>query len=311
MKKMFLLNFSFMGAGYSMSSISASRSGSPDHPPDQAKTGLGDLPESCISYILAYLDPPEICKLAQVNRVFRSASSADFVWQSKLPSNYKCLLEKSLLALDEHNSNRTPKKDLYSRLCRPNLFDNGTKEIWLDKSCGSHPQVCVSISSKALRITGIDDRRYWSNIPTEESRFNRVAYLKHIWWLEALGELEFEFPPGSYSLYFRLQLGKTCSGRFGRRVCSTDLVHGWDNKPVRFHLSTSDGQRGLSEYYLHERCSWVHYHVGDFVSHSPKPMKIKFSMIQIDCTHTKGGLCLDSVLICPTKLREKLMKCSL
>ncbi|KAL6127099.1 hypothetical protein ACLB2K_075142 [Fragaria x ananassa] len=106
---------------------------------------------------------------------------------------------------------------------------------------------------------------------------------------------QFEFPPGSYSLYFRLQLGKTCSGRFGRRVCSTDQVHGWDNKPVRFYLSTSDGQRGLSEYYLHERCSWVHYHVGDFVSHSPKPMKIKFSMIQIDCTHTKGGLCLDSV----------------
>lgn len=142
-------------------------------------------------------------------------------------------------------------------------------------------------------------------------RFNRVAYLKQIWWLEALGELEFEFPPGSYSLYFRLQLGKTCSGRFGRRVCSTDQVHGWDNKPVRFHLSTSDGQRGLSEYYLHERCSWVHYHVGDFVSQCPKRMKIKFSMIQIDCTHTKGGLCLDSVLICPTKLREKLMKCSL
>ncbi|PRQ60040.1 putative phloem protein [Rosa chinensis] len=292
-----------MGAGSSMSSKDTSRSGSPDHPPDQTKPGLRDLPESCISYILLYLDPPEICKLAQVNRVFRAASSTDFVWQSKLPSNYKFLVEKSLI-LGAHNSNRIPKKDIYARLCLPNRFDNGTKEVWLDKSCGSHPQVCLSISSKALRITGIDDRRYWSNIPTEESRFNRVAYLKQIWWLEAQGELEFEFPPGNYSLYFRLQLGRTCPGRFGRRVCNTDQVHGWDIKPVRFHLSTSDGQHALSECYLHERCSWVHYHVGDFVSNSPKPMKIKFSVTQIDCTHTKGGLCLDSVLICPTKFRK-------
>lgn len=28
----------------------------------------------------------------------------------------------------------------------------------------------MSISSKALMITGIDDRRYWNYIPTEESR---------------------------------------------------------------------------------------------------------------------------------------------
>lgn len=41
------------------------------------------------------------------------------------------------------------------------------QEIWLDKSTGG---VCVSIASKALRITGIDDRRYWNHIPTEESR---------------------------------------------------------------------------------------------------------------------------------------------
>lgn len=142
-------------------------------------------------------------------------------------------------------------------------------------------------------------------------RFRRVAYLQQIWWLEALGELEFEFPPGSYSLYFRLQLGKTCSGRFGRRVCNTDQVHGWNVKPVRFQLSTSDGQHAFSDCYLHERGNWVHYHVGDFVVNNPNPMKIKFSMIQIDCTHTKGGLCLDSVLLYPSKFGEKLMKCSL
>jgi hypothetical protein len=29
----------------------------------------------------------------------------------------------------------------------------------------------MSISSKAMTITGIDDRRYWSHLATEESRY--------------------------------------------------------------------------------------------------------------------------------------------
>ncbi|XP_008234283.1 PREDICTED: F-box protein PP2-A13 [Prunus mume] len=287
-----------MGTGFSffLRETSTGLLGSSSPP---AKPGLGDLPESCISSIFMYLDPPEICKLAQMNRPFRAASLADFVWESKLPSNYKFLVDK---VLDHEN---LPKKEIYARLCQPNRFDGSTKEVWLDKSCG---QVFLSISSKALRITGIDDRRYWSHIPTEETRFHTVAYLQQIWWVEALGELEFEFSPGSYSLYFRLQLGKTCPKRFGRRVCNVDQVHGWHIKPVRFQLSTSDGQHALSECYLHQQGSWVHYHVGDFVViDNHKPMKIKFSMVQIDCTHTKGGLSLDSVLIYPSKFREMLI----
>jgi hypothetical protein len=43
------------------------------------------------------------------------------------------------------------------------------KELWLDKSTGG---VCLSISSKGLRITGIDDRRYWNHVSTEESRWD-------------------------------------------------------------------------------------------------------------------------------------------
>ncbi|PON50844.1 Phloem protein [Parasponia andersonii] len=271
-------------------------------PSKTTKLGLGDLPENCISCIIKYLDPPEICKLALLNRAFHGASLADFVWESKLPSNYKFLIEK---VLQYGPPNYMPKKEIYSKLCQPNRFDGGTKEFWLDKTLG---KVCLSISAKAMRITGIDDRRYWNYIPTEESRFQIVAYLQQIWWFEVLGELELEFPIGSYSMYFRLQLGKT-SIRFGRRVCNLDQVHGWDLKPARFHLSTSNGQKASSECYLNEAGKWIHYHVGDFVVENPNtPLKIKFSMVQIDCTHTKGGLCLDSVLIYPTELGKKLLK---
>ncbi|THG11066.1 hypothetical protein TEA_023397 [Camellia sinensis var. sinensis] len=130
-------------------------------------------------------------------------------------------------------------------------------------------------------------------------RFHTIAYLQQIWWLEVDGNLEFEFPSGTYSLYFRLQLGRPTK-RLSRRVCNLDKIHGWDIKPVRFQFSMSNGQHAMSQCYLNEPGKWVNYHVGDFVVEKPNiATKIKFSMTQIDCTHTKGGLCVDSVLILP------------
>lgn len=114
--------------------------------------------------------------------------------------------------------------------------------------------------------------------------------------------MDFQFRSGTYSLYFRLQLGKP-TRRHGRRVCDLDQIHGWDIKPVQFQFSTSNGHHAMTRCYLNDPGKWVHYHVGDFPVDSPETtMKIKFSMTQIDCTHTKGGLCLDSVLILPKEL---------
>ncbi|KAF3788010.1 F-box protein PP2-A13 [Nymphaea thermarum] len=275
------------------------------------RPGLGDVPENCVAAVLMYMSPPEICQLARLNRTFRGAASADFVWESKLPANYGYLLKK---LFRKDLGNRT-KKEIYALLSRPNSFDGGTKEVWLEKTTGA---VCLSISSRAMSITGIDDRRYWNYIPTDESRFREVAYLQQIWWFEVDGELEFQFPAGTYSLYFRIQLGRA-SKRFGWRYCNFDHVHGWDLKPVKFEFSTSDGQCGQTQRCLEDpdkdgksvdastiRGNWTDYHVGDFIVHdSNTPTKIKYSMMQIDCTHTKGGLCLDSVLIIPAAVGRR------
>ncbi|KAA3462200.1 F-box protein PP2-A13-like [Gossypium australe] len=267
---------------------------------------LDDIPESCAALILARLNPPEICNLARLNRSFRSASLADFIWESKLPSNYKLIVEKVFVEEDRDLMN-LKKKDVYARLTKPIPFDGGTKEIWLDKNTGG---VCLSMSSKALTITGIDDRRYWNHISTEESRYRTVAYLQQTWWFEVDGELEFQFPAGTYSLFFRLHLGKS-SKRLGRRVCNTEHVHGWDIKPVQFQLTTSDGQHVISRCYLDSPGSWVLYHVGDFIVENSNALtNIKFSSTQIDCTHTKGGLCVDAAFIYPSSVRKEVKLCS-
>ncbi|TYJ36376.1 hypothetical protein E1A91_A05G303300v1, partial [Gossypium mustelinum] len=224
-------------------------------------TLFGRLTGSCVASIIQHLDPPEICKLAKLNRAFSAASWADFVWESKLPPNYHILVHKILGFVPQNLG----KRDIYRRLCRPNTFDGGAKKVWLHKSTGG---VCMSISSKGLQITGIDDRRYWNHIPTNESRFHSIAYLRQIWWFEVNGEVEFPFPVGTYSVFFRLQLGRASRG-FGRGICDPKQVHGWDIKPVRFQLWTSGDKHSTCECSLNEAGKWFHYHVGDFNVENP------------------------------------------
>lgn len=88
-----------------------------------SKPRLGDIPESCVALVLMYLDPTDICQLATLNRAFHGASTADFVWESKLPSNYRFLIEK----LFDESEVKLGKKNIYGKLCRSITFDDGTK----------------------------------------------------------------------------------------------------------------------------------------------------------------------------------------
>ncbi|GAB2274008.1 hypothetical protein Dimus_008778 [Dionaea muscipula] len=275
--------------------------------------GLGELPESCVAMVLMHLEPKDICRFAKLNRAFFGASSADFVWELKLPGNYQRVIEKVFGDGDGDGDGEfsnvmdSCKKDVYALLCRCNSFDEGTKKVWLDVDTGG---ICLAVSAKGLTITGIDDRRYWKHIPSEESRFSTVAYLQQIWWFEVNGEVEFPFPAGNYSVFFRLQLGRAFKW-FGRRQCNTEHIHGWDIKPVHFQLSTSDGQKAVSQCFIKEPPGkWINYHVGDFVveNSNKKTTRLKFSMTQIDCTHTKGGLCVDSVVIYPNTYKDRLKR---
>lgn len=139
-------------------------------------------------------------------------------------------------------------------------------------------------------------------------RFHTVAYLQQTWWFEVDGQLEFPFSAGTYSVFFRVMLGRPTK-RLGHWVSNPEHVHGWDIKPVQFRLTTSDGLHSISQCHLESnRGTWANYHAGDFLveSRPDSSTKIKFSMNQIDCTHTKGGLCLDSVLVCPSSIGKSI-----
>ncbi|KAE9459571.1 hypothetical protein C3L33_08583, partial [Rhododendron williamsianum] len=159
-----------MGSGFSFHSRTN---------PPSPELSLGDLPEGCVASVLAYLDPPEISRLSVLNRAFRGASSADFVWESKLPPNYDSIIRRVLMIFFHRICVRKScTRGFVARIpsmVAQSFVDTGyLQKAWLDKSTGG---VCLSISSRGLAITGIDDRRYWNHIPTEESRLVGFAQL--------------------------------------------------------------------------------------------------------------------------------------
>ena len=82
---------------------------------------LGELPESVVGSILVHLNPQDICRLAAVNKAFYGASSADFIWDKKLPQNYnKCLVS-------DDGGHVLSKKDVYAKLCGFDSVDGDTK----------------------------------------------------------------------------------------------------------------------------------------------------------------------------------------
>jgi len=113
-----------MGAGASTTATENDEVGTFSLSSSQTTTTLDDVPENCISSLMMRFDPQEICSLARVNKAFHRASSADFVWESKLPSSYKFLLSK---VLGQHDLSSMTRKQIYAKLCRHNFFDAGTK----------------------------------------------------------------------------------------------------------------------------------------------------------------------------------------
>jgi hypothetical protein len=98
---------------------------------EEGHSGLGDMPELCAAEVLLRLGAPDICRLAGLNRAFRSAGAADFVWEAKLPENYGYLMgfvdgeeeEKG----DQAQRSAMGKKDVYARLAKAVQFDDGKR----------------------------------------------------------------------------------------------------------------------------------------------------------------------------------------
>ncbi|BBH03308.1 phloem protein 2-A12 [Prunus dulcis] len=137
--------------------------------PLQSKPSLGDLPESCAALILVIWTHRRFANWrSSIGLFVELLGLTSFGNRNCLPI-IKLLLEKCSVMVW-----KIWVKEMFIRGFVSLILSMMT--VWLDKSTGS---VCLSISSKGLAITGIDDRRYWNHIQTEESSFNDISVLMH------------------------------------------------------------------------------------------------------------------------------------
>lgn len=286
--------------------------------------GLGDLPESCVSLILILNTPRDVCRLSTVSQTFRLAGNSDSVWEKMLPIQYRHLLERLDSPLEFSS-----KRELYFSLCHPNLIDGRTKMFWIERATG---KLCFILSPRDLHITWGDDNRYWHWISRDDSSFKEIAELVTVCWLEVRGQFDLKLlsPGSTYAISFRLKLNESRRGitrNFGHRamVPPWPRPYGWNHKPVKFSVTTPDGDHQIYARYLsdldkpvenneyqmtpfrHVEDGWIEFDAGRFVveEEGDNPGKIEFCMREWEGGNWKGGLLLDGIKIQPTSLFQE------
>ncbi|KAL3820410.1 hypothetical protein ACJIZ3_006315 [Penstemon smallii] len=151
--------------------------------------------------ILSFTSPKEACRAAAVSPAFNSAANSDTMWERFLPSDYKNIIGRSVSPVTY-----STKKELYFMLCKsPLLLDGGKLSFRLSKPDG---RKCYMLCARALHIS-------WGDTP----RFDEVAHLLSVWWLEISGLMQLRMlsPQTTYAAYLVFKLeeshGLDCSAK--------------------------------------------------------------------------------------------------
>ncbi|XP_004138901.1 F-box protein PP2-B10 [Cucumis sativus] len=299
------------------------------------------LPEGCVSHILSFTSPQDVCRSASVSSTFRSAADSDALWDRFLPPDYADEISHALSHLFPPFSS---KKQLYLHLCRfPVLIHGGAKSFSLDKKTGKK---CYMISPRQLSIVWGDVPRYWRWSSTPEARFGEVAELVSVCWLEIRGKIETEmlspgtlysahlvFKPTTSSYGFQQQpvevgVGLTGTEPVKRTVYLDDVSRDWRQRhPIvhrGFGLFNLGGRRSMigtqvgtppeitrndapavdcGRHIPKEREDrWLEVQLGEFF-HDGDNGELEISVLEVKGGHWKGGLLIQGIEIRPKGLK--------
>eukprot|EP00253_Pinus_taeda_P009255 PITA_09255 len=292
--------------------------------------GLGNLPESCMSIILGLTTPRDVCRFSAVSNTFRLAGYSDSVWEKMLPIQYRHLLSRLDSPLQFSS-----KKELYFTLCHPQLIDCSKKKFWIERATG---KLCFIMSPRELHITRGNEVGNCLCKSRDDSSFKEAVELNDVCWFEVRGLFDCKVLSlgTEYTISFRLKLneGRYAIGLpYGFRVefpnstpnLTRPLAYGWYNKPVKFSVTTADGDYQIYALFLsdidkpvaddgyqmatsrHVEEGWMEIDAGRFFvdEEGDNPGKIDFCMGDWEGRIWKGGLLLDGVKIQPTSSCKK------
>ncbi|POO02993.1 Phloem protein [Trema orientale] len=287
-----------------------------------AKTvDLDQLPEGCIEDIISLTTPRDACRLCLVSPFFRSVAQSDAVWERLLPPDCLSILSRSV---DPPPLPLPSKKDLYFSLCdQPVLIDQGRKSFSLDKESGKK---CFMISARELSIVWGDTPMYWSWIPFPESRFEDVAELIDVCWLEIRGKIDVSLlsPSTLYTAIlvfksteeaygFSIQAGKGAVGLAEGEKLTRKIVldvkrrQGQSrrrNRRQRRNRNLVESQRGRDDELYYPRVrgdGWMETELGEFFCDGGQEGELEMSIMDLS-SHWKSGLIVQGIEIRPKRV---------
>ncbi|XVF30375.1 hypothetical protein REPUB_Repub16aG0052000 [Reevesia pubescens] len=281
---------------------------------------LSALPEDCIAAILSLTSPRDACRLSLVSTKSKSAAESDAVWESFLPSHYQTLIPSSLCF--------SSKKQLYLSLCQnPVLIDGGRKSFSLERESGKK---CYMLSARDLFIVWSDTPTYWRWVSIPESRFEEVAELINVCWVEIRGKitismlspmthykayLVFMAPTGAHGFDFQpVEVSVGLVGTEGsKRTAYLDAERGRRQRyqfvPRRIGLFNRSRFLGLQpsvpttasddQYPKAREDGWLEIELGEFFNEGCIDGELEMSVLEVKAGHWKGGLVIQGIEIRP------------
>ncbi|KAI4310906.1 hypothetical protein MLD38_035850 [Melastoma candidum] len=204
------------------------------------ESGFLALPDALVESVVSLTTPLDACRLASVSSAFRSAADSDAVWSRFLPGDYPSIVRR---AVDPSFVSRGSVKELYLSLCNGHvLIDDGALSFWLDGRTGAK---CYMISARALSIVWADTPRYWKWISVPDSRFQEVAELISVCWLEIRGKIDLGMlsPGTNYAAYLVFKSGGLSFGFENQEVEVAFGVEGGEYKERTVYLDPDRWRR--------------------------------------------------------------------
>lgn len=181
--------------------------------------------------------------------------------------------------------------------------------FWLERSTA---KICYMLSARELSIVWGDDERYWRWVrdASLSSRFEEVAQLKEVAWLEVRGKFDCRLLSANTEYLISFVI------RFASRALM------WNVVPVKFGVKTGEGEekecgRLLKERegasvdpnmriapFIHRDDGWSEIIAGEFMTKGYSGFEgseccIEFWMEEVKSGRWKTGLFIDGVIIKP------------
>ncbi|RDX76919.1 F-box protein PP2-B11, partial [Mucuna pruriens] len=251
------------------------------------------LPEGCVACIIAFTTPLDVCRVALVSKIFRSAADSDAVWERFLPSDYH-----SIVSLFPSLLNYSSKKTLYLALSdRPIIIEQGKKSFQLDRKSGNK---CFMLAARSLFIVWGDNEEYWNWITDPDSRFPEVVELLDVCWLEIRGVINtLSLSPNTrYAAYLVFKMINAME---------------FDKWPVELSVSIFGGHDSTKNVCLYPKIKrpnrrvrglqcpnvrgdgWLEIEMGEFFSTNLEEAEVQMSVKETKSGNWKKGLFLEGI----------------